>query len=174
MRHRGNGLSLVETVLALGLAALVLTLVAKLLIDLGRVTRRADNLSWKVVASSMLDQVELDAHSAINCSLPRGGATASSVQFTVRDVASPLFLPEEPDSAWSLDSPALNFTVEYRLEERRLKRSRGSQEVALGAGDTLEAQRLDDGRIVISLTKDKDEIRREVRTLCLASLEERP
>ena len=72
MRRARSGLSLLESVLLLALLSLVLVLTASLLVDLAKVERRADELSWKVTALSILERIELDGHGALLTNLSPG------------------------------------------------------------------------------------------------------
>lgn len=171
---RPSGLSLIEGVITLFLFAIVLSSVGSLLTDSSRLVRRADELSWTNQASDWVNRMELDIASAYALALTPGG-TASSLSVDLRDLDSPDFLPDSPTGSWSVDDPGLRLTVLYSLTGQELSRTvtpaTGSPSVAvLGEADSFQVERLSNGNYRLTLSKGKEEFRREVPALCVDSL----
>ena len=169
-----RGLTLIETMLSLGLLALVVALVANLLVGLGQVNRRVNELSWKGAALAILDRIELDGHSALGTNLAEG-TEGPLLEFTLRDVSDPNFLPDSPDPTWSVDLASIQRKVAYQVEETSLQRlvSRGgslTNSTSLGEAETFEAARTANGTFILTLDNGRDSLRKEFRSLCLRSL----
>jgi hypothetical protein len=160
--------------ISLGLLALVMGLVASLLVNLAQVSRRANELSWKVAALAILDRIELDGHGALSTNLALGG-NGTLLRFTVRDVNSPDFLPEPRLPGWSLASASLQREVSYQVQGASLERTvaQGASVLtvtAMGEADQFEASRTADGTFVLTLSKGRESMGKEFRSLSLRSL----
>ncbi len=172
MRRARSGLSLLESVLLLALLSLVLVLTASLLVDLAKVERRADELSWKVTALSILERIELDGHGALQTNLSPG-ESGPHLSFTLADVEHPDFLPDGPPASWSPGQPSVRKEVAFFLQGSSLKRSvtgLRNHSASLGEVDRFEAERAPEGHFVVTLGKRKESLRKEFGSFCLRSL----
>ncbi|HIB66087.1 MAG TPA: hypothetical protein EYO33_13490 [Phycisphaerales bacterium] len=174
MKRSSGGLSLAETILTVALIALVLTLTANLILQLGKVNRKANDLSWKVTAGELLNQMELDLHGAIDC-VPGPGGRGSDLSVTVRDVSDPLFTPQPVPSGWSFDQPEIRRTVRYSVVDRKLEKRVSTatsvqSTIFLGPADEMEVVHRAGGNFVLKLRKGRESLERELRSLSLQSL----
>ena len=161
-------MTLLESVLALGLLGLVLLLVSKLLVDVAKVNARANKLTWKVTASEMLDQIEFEARMAYSVEFnPAFGEEVLTL--TTRDVSHQDFLAIGPTGALPVDSERFVRTVTYGIDgdklQRRIESDRVRSTTVLGKADKLEVQQLIDGSFSMVLEKDGERLRRDFRSL---------
>ena len=152
-------------ILTVALFAIVLSVIGSLLNDAARVSRRADRLSWSNQASQWLDEIERDVAGANSLNVAPGGSD-TKLEVGLRNLDSPLFLPDPPPDPWNPNAAGVLQTREYEIQGEELVltiTSGGSSDsFVLGPAETFAVERSSDGDVTVTVRKGADLVRREV------------